>query len=578
VGYVEQYKSSKRRSQVIIVMTEDFTVLCYDHLLSLLWEKSISHNTFDIDQSMSTFQPYEIAIMPSSLQVQRNMSDSSGTIFIGISMRPAIVTDPSALNCTGDGCNKKIEEWEKQHLSGLNSNIRSQLEHFNIYALDSSTGHIIWKHDGLDVKPEQYTKSLPRSSMFKLELKDLMTKSHHGGGLSDWTLFREALISHLPHYWQDMSDTYFEISSFSPKHFGSSVKVNRKPVDQKSKFANKQSRFSSIMNNPVPFSALLPHDSSEHINHPNVLVAHTSRGLEVVSLSSGLAITSLALQKGYAFADIDGDTVVDTIMMHESSRKTDSVGESFQSSEFANPGSQFERCSIIVVSGLPPKSQLFNGTICARRNSLQEPMQKHRSDSLPERVSSTVPVVIRTVGVKGKESKNIIVATNTGVITSYSGAGDLKWQSSDSPKWDINYKNAYTLHLDIDSKRVLDVGSHDSIEVDILVVGETSLKIFSSAGDLLSTVEIPEPVVSKPVLGDFDSDGITDIVLTTEDSIMGYRLEVSESTNVLFFAFVILFMITLLVFLANIKLEALKGPSKASVISILRSTDNLHTD
>jgi hypothetical protein len=48
-GYVDAYDADKRRSQVIVVVREDWTVICYDSQLNVLWEKAVAHKTHEMD-------------------------------------------------------------------------------------------------------------------------------------------------------------------------------------------------------------------------------------------------------------------------------------------------------------------------------------------------------------------------------------------------------------------------------------------------------------------------------------------------------------------------------------------------
>ena len=45
-------------------------------------------------------------------------------------------------------------------------------------------------------------------------------------------------------------------------------------------------RFTGIETPPLSLSASLPHDALEHTENPNVLVAHTSQGIEVRSMNN----------------------------------------------------------------------------------------------------------------------------------------------------------------------------------------------------------------------------------------------------------------------------------------------------
>jgi len=192
-------------------------------------------------------------------------------------------------------------------------------------------------------------------------------------------------------------------------------------------------------------------------------------------------------------------------------------------------------------------------------------------------VSAASPVITRKLNEKTlspSKIRDIIIAVNTGVVTSYSGDGDFQWQLRNGPTWDIQYK-ANSVLYDVDANRVQDVGSHDSHGAHMLVVGQTSMSMYSQDGDVLASIEIPSVPVGKPLLVDFDSDGINDVIVLTDDAIMGYRLEVFESTNGLLIAVIIMLVIATLVFVANIRTDSSQSSSK--ILSIVRSTD-LHDD
>ena len=47
-GYVVPYSSEKERSQVIVLVKEDWSVVCYDASLNLLWEKAVAHKSHEL--------------------------------------------------------------------------------------------------------------------------------------------------------------------------------------------------------------------------------------------------------------------------------------------------------------------------------------------------------------------------------------------------------------------------------------------------------------------------------------------------------------------------------------------------
>jgi hypothetical protein len=92
--------------------------------------------------------------------------------------------------------------------------------------------------------------------------------------------------------------------------------------------------------------------------------------------------------------------------------------------------------------------------------------------------------------------------------------------------------------------------------------------------------------LAQPVLGDFDSDGDVDVIIVTEDSLLGYRVQVTTSSRGLFVALLVLSGIAAVAFVANIKVESVPldprdvtGSKKMrSVLSLVRSTEEFHLD
>jgi hypothetical protein len=252
--------------------------------------------------------------------------------------------------------------------------------------------------------------------------------------------------------------------------------------------------------------------------------------------------------------------------------------------DYANHISRFKHCSLLVISGVPAKGQLFNGTLCQRHNSLHDPLSMHSEHhvKLPERVSMAGPVVLHAIDEKtGLESKykNIIVAVNNGLITCYRGDGEFQWQTNEGPTWDVEFTNSYALAYDIDAERVDESGVHSSPGAHVLVVGESLISVISRDGELLTSTELPAAAKGRPILGDFDSDGVVDVVIVTEDAVLGYRLEVRAGEKYSFIACVIISVVVVLAFLSGIRKEIISsGTSKKGVMSIIRSTDSLHID
>ena len=223
--------------------------------------------------------------------------------------------------------------------------------------------------------------------------------------------------------------------------------------------------------------------------------------------------------------------------------------------------------------------------------------------SIPSTISAASPVILKTIDPKTLlESKirNVVVAINIGLITCYSADGEFKWQSRQGPRWEVGEEDTRTgsgtaVLFDSDASRVDDLGKHDNVHAQVLILGDDKMVIVAREGEVLATTDLPKNPIAHPVIGDFNSDGVTDVIIITEEAILGYKLEVVQSTRGLLIAIVVLSVITAIVFLANIQLLPMDASSvssegtaaatatlsklvKHSVLSIARSTDESHID
>ncbi len=619
-GYIEPYSETEERSQVIVVVREDWTVVCYDSSLKVLWEKAVAHKTHELQLLADKYYIDDISVRVLPLSIKK---DAYGVIFVGASMRPIggkegnHVGDSSHISVHIEHGMDYKEDGEEVH-----KDMKSQasLEHFNIYALDAKDGHVIWRHDGFDsLKPEQFSASLPQHA-FRLDTRDLHAKSHHAPGITNWNIFRESMVAELPHFWGERDDTFMRLAHFQRKHVGSDKFASRKKqhhriVGGKAKGSASSSHahshssaqsgknskggaarsdgahlFTGVETPPLSRSATLPHDAAEHTEYPNVVVIHTKTGLDVVTLKTGMPVTSVAFNRGNLFSDINGDGVIDEILVVGSKDEVSAISPEFVSGEGSLP-----HCSIMVLSGLPAHSQLFNGTVCksGSKASLADPANtlngrksnKKTSASQLPKVVAAPPAVLRVVDPKTyTESKvsDVAVAINAGVVTAYSGSGELKWQVDDSPTWHEEFKHASSLVFDADALQVDETGSHDNLQAHLLVVGDKGMALYSKEGKTLASIDIPKEPIVRPILGDFDSDGITDVIFITEDAVLGYRLEVKTSTRGVLVAILILGAIAVVSFLANIKVAMEPRGSKTSrrgiSMGIRRATDSEHID
>ena len=129
VGYIDAYSPEKSRNQVIVVMTDDWTVTCYTHLLQKMWTKSIEHKYHTLNV-MSHFHVEEVSLLISPLSLK---DGAGGLVVVGASLElndhHSAVEVGLQVNISGS---KEHPEME----------LIAQLEHFTVYALEGHTGYL----------------------------------------------------------------------------------------------------------------------------------------------------------------------------------------------------------------------------------------------------------------------------------------------------------------------------------------------------------------------------------------------------------------------------------------------------
>lgn len=136
------------------------------------------------------------------------------------------------------------------------------------------------------------------------------------------------------------------------------------------------------------------------------------------------------------------------------------------------------------------------------------------------------------------------------------------------------------LHFDVDAERAKEFGSHDNTYALVLVAGEREVALISREGHILTQATLPKAPIARPIIGDFDGDGITDVIMITEDAILGYRVEEVASMQGMLAAVVVLSLLAMVVFACSLQVEvrdtSTGGRKKAWRMT--RSTDEHHLD
>ena len=591
-GYIEPYQTTESRSQVIVIVFDDWSVICYDSYLRILWKKLIINtmkhpplelllNHYHIDEVSLYIAPLQIkstttTTSSSSLTTEENESSSSseqnsgmimmnhGVVIIGANMIKRKVADISHLFIPDqlkfhilDAINNdfnvlnytkiKSDSDNKEEYKDIEEKLYSKLQHYNVYTLNGLNGEILWKHNGEEIKVEQYSKSLPQHAyQLNIGSKNLQMKTHHSIGINDWTIFRRSFIDELPHSWYSNEYTGMRIAHFVRRHIGASAALyshhhhhknsngnnknyryrlqkqkeqlelqqnlarnndnsnnnnnnnngkgkNGKSSSTKTKYTTTNNNFHPLLNGEIKLHGLeetaeLPHNAAEHTENPNVVVIHKKNGLEIIALRTGVPITSLSLLTNRVYADVDGDNVIDAIVVLNNPKRVNIHNIEYHTHQYSSMNNyKLQHCMLIVMSGLPAQSQLFNGSICSNRLSIHDPLfssyeeenqhhpqhqhhQHHKNTQKNNNINNnnednygkileqpylqedadypsimhTTPLILHKLNPKTKkESKirDIIVYTHVGIVTSYSGDGTFNWQIRHAPKWSLQHKH-----------------------------------------------------------------------------------------------------------------------------------------
>jgi hypothetical protein len=196
---------------------------------------------------------------------------------------------------------------------------------------------------------------------------------------------------------------------------------------------------------------------------------------------------------------------------------------------------------------------------------------------------------------------SLIVGNNVGLIHGYNSDGQMLWKqnensfylpstaqgtsSSSSSESSTFSPLPYLLEmapLSISAtiRSSLTSSSHKHLlSNNILYVSSQLLRIISSQeGKLLADTHLPYPSVLSPMIVDVDDNGINDIIIITEMAILGYRVEITPSFFPLVIPFLILFFVSLLVFVLKLNSEASSSSTAAIRGSELSGSEKLRRE
>ncbi|GMH45150.1 hypothetical protein BSKO_13107 [Bryopsis sp. KO-2023] len=571
------------RKAVLVVVTSDWLVTCFDHNLKPLWEKYI-HD--DIPQHAVI---EEIAI---SISNHTMYGGDRGLIVIGGSMRfGATLEEEEALGAAKgiqeeDPFEAELqrEEQEQQHARShdgtrevddvVNTNGQGvdTSVHFSYYAYEGGKGHVRWNHQGSDFhrNMDVLKDNLIPQVNYRLDAESL--EARHYGEVS-CREYRESVLHSLPHQWTNREDTKLVLSHFAKHKPGKGSKkksLGEKKTAASGKKPQSKDAVSKAINRVAEkatesgrSSGGLPKDPVAALP-PNAIVAHLKEGIEAIHLYSGRTLCKLHLPEGGLHADLNGDGVLDHIQASE----TDRVEFHSDTGHRHIPG-----CSAYATSGIPPTEPLFNGSIC--RNSFFDNMADNdeRFNERPGRKVKVAPPVMLPVPTPSGHyrfrygQRGYAVFFNShGLVTAFGAHGDKKWQISTPARWPgLGFRTTDF----VPTLKALALRVH-SLPTVILAAGLRSAAIISEHGHVLLKLKLPESPVAAIDVVDFNGDALNDLILVGKHNVYGYA-QIQHPGGVPFS----MLLLCLIVAMGVIYTSQVGAPSKRSGRPVKRSTDRV---
>ena len=410
-----------------------------------------------------------------------------------------------------------------------------------LMALDGWTGELVWETDVLksyaDTQAELENTPGPVQPGTSGTTSTARRRSQlpHDGGGSESTVvppclhhYRRSFLTSgaLPYlYWGD-EDAVVQALHFETQPSGAKTHAKQQPRHHHHHHHKRH-----------------PHHHT-HRGKPNVVVSKTHRGLQVRSLRNGQSLCHVSLWHETLYADLNHDGVLDATFIMTGKHRLPGKDEAAElnedekwiyklmlrvvEEEEARLSSAAHRrhhelhhvCHSMTLSGIPPREELFSAPLCEADHE--------QNEALPDETEAGPPLAVESMRGKGYD---LVLAVNNGLLHRVRNNGRKQWElkshhGQDFPIWE----DGSVVRLDrIDAARVTPSTR------PIVLTGDTSLALVAPrTGRLLHTATFPQPVVSRPVLVDFNGDGTTDVIVATADAFWGYQVHVATGSSVFF--------------------------------------------
>ena len=249
-GYLDPYDatSTESRTQYVVVVREDWSVLLLDHELTTVWETPVGgHLEGILGGHRAEYELRDVAVLLTSHSSDGDR-DTGGTVVVS-----------GRLRRKGLGERQDANTPPRPPLS---DEAEAYLEHFSFYALEGNNGAVAWAHEGggspsaadavatalglggasaashaashqYRVDPAAVSRELGPRASAALAGSAALSGGGQGAGdgdssggsgsgapREDWTAFRSSVLASMPHGWEAPDDTSLKLAHFARQHSG----------------------------------------------------------------------------------------------------------------------------------------------------------------------------------------------------------------------------------------------------------------------------------------------------------------------------------------------------------------------
>ena len=554
--------SRSARKAVIVVVTEGWHVLCFDHNLRLVWERTLQ------ESFPRHARVREVAVMVSDASM---FEGDEGAVIVGGRVELGDVADAAdedplseelsderMLGRHRGGRRASREEMARDDVTGSGTGNTGNTgsgfgagvdasRHFDYHAFEGRTGAPRWRHESRDFHraASAFAEQLVPQHEYRRDAAALA--GHHYGEVS-CREFRESVVdAALPHIWREREDTRFVPARFRRHRTPRGARTSRAgggpaaaPARGSEHATNPVARAVAAVANAVgggksdaaataaDVGALVrggsaPSSSSRPrarpaTGAPNVFVAHQEEGIEVVHLHSGRTVCKMLLAPDALHADVDGDGVMDATTVRGGGDGRSAIGAD---------GDAHPACWARVTSGVPARETVFEGSVCRGAGGATRHGAKHPGGetlggfATTSGVDVAAPVALRrgeerVVRSRRRAVKDLVFLNSRGEVTCYAHGGARRWQQRTDATWTKGGGERASLVAFAPR-----VGGAAEIA---LATGANRAVALAPSGYKLATIRIPARPIAPAIVADVDGDGLNDVVIRTESGTFCWRM------------------------------------------------------